>query len=115
MDKKWVGLPFYDRVGGYWIREDAFKQAGITNVDTELTRWDTVLDAARKVSKPESNFYGWGMTVNRSGDGESLVWGIIQAWGGALSDTTGQLVTLDSKETVDAVRWLDRRLCRPGQ
>jgi multiple sugar transport system substrate-binding protein len=46
------------------------------------------------------------MTTNRSGDGEYLLWRIIQAWGGALADETGAYVTLYSPETIDAVTWL---------
>ena len=63
-------------------------------------------DACRGVSNPSGNFYGWGMTVNRSGDGESLVQNIMWQWGGALADPTGQIVTLFSPETIDAMAWL---------
>lgn len=105
IDGKWVGLPFYDRVGGYWLREDKFKAAGF-DVDKTFDRWDTTVEAALKVSNPEAKFYGWGMTVNRSGDGESVVWDAIHSWGGALADKTGEIVTLNSKETVEGVRWL---------
>ena len=65
-----------------------------------------VLEAARAVSNPEANFHGWGMTVNRSGDGEAVVWDLVQAFGGALTDATGQVVTLDTPQTVEGVRWL---------
>ena len=106
MAGQWVGLPFYDRVGGYWLREDKFKEDGF-DVDRQFDRWTGVLEAARRVSNPEQNFYGWGMTVNRSGDGESLVWAIIHHWGGALADRTGEIVTLNSP---DEARVLQRRL-----
>ena len=46
------------------------------------------------------------MTVNRSGDGEAVVWDLVQAFGGALTDATGQVVTLDTPQTVEGVRWL---------
>jgi multiple sugar transport system substrate-binding protein len=46
------------------------------------------------------------MTTNRSGDGEYLMWRVIQAWGGALTDPTGNIVTFYSPETIDAVSWL---------
>jgi multiple sugar transport system substrate-binding protein len=106
VDGQWVGLPFYDRVGGYWLREDKFGEAGYRADAGAFDRWSGVLDAARAVSKPDQNFYGWGMTVNRSGDGESLVWAIVQHWGGALADQSGQVVTLNSPQTVEGVRWL---------
>ena len=109
VDGKWIGLPFYDRTGGFWAREDKFAEAGIKVSDEKggtFEKWASVLEACRAVSKPDQNFYGWGMTVNRSGDGESIVRDIMWAWGGALADPTGQLVTLYSPETVDAMTWL---------
>jgi multiple sugar transport system substrate-binding protein len=105
VDNKWVGLPFYDRVGGYFAREDRVREAGI-NPATAFETWQDALETSRRISNPAQNFYGWGMTVNRSGDGESLVWNVIWSWGGALADQTGQVVTLNTPQTVDAIRWL---------
>jgi multiple sugar transport system substrate-binding protein len=72
----------------------------------DLETWDKVLNACMAVSDPANDFYGWGMTVNRSGDGETVVWAAVQNWGGALTDPTGQIVTLFSPETIDAMTWL---------
>ena len=105
IDGKWWSVPFYNRTGGYWVREDKFKAIGL-DIDKDLDTWDKVRENCLKVSDPANQFYGWGMTVNRSGDGESLVWNIIWSWGGALADTTGQIVTLNSPETVAALTWL---------
>jgi multiple sugar transport system substrate-binding protein len=105
IEGKWVGLPFYDRVGGFFVREDKFKAAGL-DVERATGRWQDMVDAALKISAPDQKFYGWGATVNRSGDGESVVWSVIQSWGGALADKSGEVVTLNSKETIDAVSWL---------
>ena len=106
IDGKWVGVPFYDRTGSYWIREDKFAEKGFTVAGGHFERWQGVLEAARAVSNPEANFHGWGMTVNRSGDGEAVVWDLVQAFGGALTDATGQVVTLDTPQAVEGVRWL---------
>lgn len=109
IDSKWVGLPFYTRTDGWWAREDKFGEVGIKVSDEKggtFETWPSVLEACRTVSKPDQNFYGWGMTVNRSGDGEFVVQNIMWAWGGALADATGQLVTLYSPETIDAMKWL---------
>ena len=54
------------------------------------------------------------MTVNRSGDGEAVVWDLVQAFGGALTDATGQVVTLDTPQTVEGVL-AGGRLPRSGQ
>ena len=83
-------MPFYDRTGSYWIREDKFAEKGFTVAGGHFERWQGVLEAARAVSNPEANFHGWGMTVNRSGDGEAVVWDLVQAFGGALTDATGR-------------------------
>ena len=105
IDGKWWSVPFYDRTGGYWVREDKFKALGV-DIDKDLDTWEKVRESCLKVSDPAGNFYGWGMSVNRSGDGESLVWNIIWSWGGALADKSGQTVTLNSKETIDGLTWL---------
>ena len=106
IDNKWVGLPFYDRLGGCFVRTDKMAEAGYPIESGVTERWDTMLEAARAMSKPSENFSGWGFTVNRSGDGQSLVNNIIWAWGGALADPTGQIVTLFSPETIDGIQWL---------
>jgi multiple sugar transport system substrate-binding protein len=106
IDNKWIGLPFYDRTGGYFVREDKFAEAGLPAQSGFTERWDFIKDACYAVSNPSQNFYGWGMTVNRSGDGQSVVNNIIWAWGGAIADPTGQIVTFFSPETIDAVTWL---------
>lgn len=102
---KWWGVPFYGRTGGYWARRDVFAKHGI-DIDKDLETWDQVREACLKVSDPANKMWGWGMTVNRSGDGESLVWDIIWHWGGALTDESGQIVTLNSPETVAGIKWL---------
>ena len=106
VEGKWIGVPFYDRTGGYWLREDKFGEAGFSVDKGSFETWEGVKEACLAVTRPNDNFYGWGMTINRSGDGESLVQNIMWQWGGALSDPTGQIVTLYSPETIDAMTWL---------
>ena len=48
-----------------------------------------------KASNPEKESWGWGMTANRSGDGETTVKNAVLLWGGQLNDETGQLVVLN--------------------
>jgi multiple sugar transport system substrate-binding protein len=103
---KWVSMPFFERTDGYWVRTDKLAEAGIDVNAGALDTWQGVLEAAKAISRPDQNFYGWGMTTNRSGDGEYLMWRIIHAWGGALADETGNYVTLYSPETIDGITWL---------
>jgi multiple sugar transport system substrate-binding protein len=111
---KWMGLPFFERTDGYWVRTDKLGEAGIDVNAGSLNTWQGVLDAAKAISRPDQNFFGWGMTTNRSGDGEYLLWRIIQAWGGALADETGNYVTLYSPETIDGISWLREVYTNPA-
>ena len=106
VDGKWIGVPFYDRSGNYWVREDKFGEAGFSIEKGSFETWDSLREACMAVSRPNENFYGWGMTTNRSGDGESLVQTLMIQFGGALADETGEMVTLYSPETIDAMTWL---------
>jgi multiple sugar transport system substrate-binding protein len=104
-DNKWWAVPFYGRTGGHWARADVFKKAGI-DIDKDLETWDQVREACLKVSDPANKMWGWGMTVNRSGDGESLVRNAMWQWGGTLTDETGEIVKLNSPETIAGMKWL---------
>ncbi len=106
VDGKWIGVPFYDRSGNYWVREDKFGEAGFSIEKGSFETWESLREACLAVSRPNENFYGWGMTTNRSGDGESLVQTLMIQFGGALADETGEMVTLYSPETIDAMTWL---------
>ncbi|HEX2514264.1 MAG TPA: hypothetical protein VH257_06125, partial [Chloroflexota bacterium] len=70
IDGKWIGVPFYDRTGGYWLREDKFAEVGHSVDGGSFETWEGVKQACLAVSNPSQNFYGWGATSNRSGDGE---------------------------------------------
>ncbi len=50
--------------------------------------------------------WGWGLTINRSGDGHGLITDIIQAFGGRFVDQSGEKVTFKSPETIEAVKWM---------
>lgn len=104
IDGKWWAVPFMSTTGGWFARKDVFEAAGI-DVNT-LDTWDKRRDAALKVSNPDKKMWGWGMTVNRSGDGHGLILSVIQAFGGSFTDKTGKIVTFNSPQTVAAVEWL---------
>ncbi len=93
IDNKWWSVQHFSRAGGYWVREGPFKAAGIDY--KTLTDWDQWREALLKASQPEKEFWGWGLTANRSGDGETVVRDQILSRGGQLNDETGQLVILN--------------------
>ena len=112
IDGKWYGAPYYTRHGGYYMRTDWFKEANI-DVDKGTETYDILRETALKISDPDKKRWGWGMTVNRSGDGESIVQNLIHAHGGRTQDKTGQLVTLNSPETIKGYDWLKETYTDP--
>ncbi len=104
IDGKWWAIPFTSFTGAWFARKDLFDAKGIDVYS--LDTWDSRRDAALAVSDPDNNVWGWGFTVNQSGDANGLIEGIVQAYGGSFTDETGLKVTFNSPETVAAITWL---------
>jgi multiple sugar transport system substrate-binding protein len=104
LDGKWWAVPFMSQAAGWFARKDIFEAAGI-EVST-LDTWDARREAALEVSDPDNQLWGWGVTVNKSGDGHGFIISVIQGFGGSFTDETGMKVTFDSPETLAAVEWL---------
>lgn len=104
IDGAWMAVPFHVRSDGGWARKDIWDAAGIDV--TAITTYDDLREAAMEVSDPAAEMWGWGMTVNRGGDGGYLTHRVIHGFGATWTDETGQLVTIDSPEAVQAVEWL---------
>jgi multiple sugar transport system substrate-binding protein len=94
VDGKYYAVNHFSRAGGYFVRENAFKAVGI-DPRKDFTDYDKLLDGLLKASDPAKEQWGWGMTVNRSGDGETIVKNHVLLWGGQLCDETGQTVVLN--------------------
>ena len=116
LDGKWQSVQHFSRTAGYWIREGAFKDAGL-DPSKALENWDTAREAALRVSDEGKQLYGWGYTVNRSGDGEDIVRAICMMWGAQLTDATGQVVVLNTEPNrtyaVAALDWLKETYTDP--
>ena len=93
LDSKFWAVPHFTRSGGWWVRQSAFKEAGLDPFGT----YDQgqLRDAALKISKPD--FAGWGMTANRSGDGDTAIRNAIFMWGGQITDESGEVVVLNTE------------------
>lgn len=104
IDGRWWAVPFMSVTGAWFARKDVFEAAGIDVYSLET--WDEHRDAALAVSDPDNQMWGWGFTVNRSGDANGLIDSVIKAFGGTISDETGLVVTFNSPETVAGVSWL---------
>ena len=103
VDGKWHAVPFFSATGGYWVRKSWFDAIGVdVTKQMSLQEW---LDACVKVSDPDNKRWGWGNTVNRSGDGQTNVYSpLFQA--GARVTTEDNKVAFNSPETIAAYEWL---------
>ena len=105
INDQWMALPFFSRANGHYIRADYFGEAGLDpKADTET--YDKMRNAAMTVTDASSNRWGWGMTINRSGDGNAMVQNVIFRNGGHVQDESGQKVTFNSPETIAGLTWL---------
>jgi multiple sugar transport system substrate-binding protein len=104
IDGSWYAVPFHVRSDGGWARNDIWEAAGIDV--TALTTFDELREACMEISDPAAEMWGWGMTVNRGGDGGYLVNRVLHGFGAFWVDETGQRVTLDTPEAVQAVEWM---------
>jgi multiple sugar transport system substrate-binding protein len=104
IDGDWYAIPFHVRSDGGWVRKDLWDAVGIDV--TQLKTYDELREACMEVSDPAKEIWGWGMTVNRGGDGNWMTHRLIHSFGATWVDETGQNVTIDSPETVQAMEWL---------
>lgn len=110
-DGKWYGIPYYFIGQGYFARKDWFSEKGIET--KEYYSYEELRDICLEISDPTKKRFGWGMTVNRSGDANGMIESVINAYGGAMTDNTGRKVQLDSPETRDAVNFLAEIFTKP--
>src|SRR5690349_9288041 len=103
-DGKWFAIPYHFIGIGSFLRKDWMQEKGISPKD--VYTWEEVRDLCLEISDPTKRRYGWGMTVNRSGDGNGMIEALINSYGGAIADNDGKKVTFDSPETVQAVTFL---------
>jgi multiple sugar transport system substrate-binding protein len=104
-DEQWWGVPFFTRSGGFWVRKDVLAAAGV-DLDNDTKTLDQRREAALKVSNPDGQMWGWGVTINRSGDGAAFVRNTLYDYGSHLQDESGEIVTFDSPESVAALEWM---------
>jgi multiple sugar transport system substrate-binding protein len=102
LDDEWWLVPYHQRAGGTYYRRDAFDEAGI---DVQQIRtYDVLREACLEVSTSE--LFGWGMTVNRSGDGNTMINRVKTGWGAGWQDETGQFVRTNSPEMIEAMNFI---------
>ena len=101
IDDQWWAVPYFQRSDGGWFQRSAFKDAGIDihKIRQYTDLWEACLD----VSKPDNELYGWGVTINRCGNGDWNRRRVMHGWGAYVQDESGDFVTFDSPEMVEAM------------
>jgi multiple sugar transport system substrate-binding protein len=103
-DGKWFAIPYHFIGIGSFLRKDWMQEKGISPKD--VYTWEELRDLCLAISDPTKRRFGWGMTVNRSGDANGMIDALINAYGGSIASNDGTKVTFDSPETVQAVTFL---------
>ena len=101
-DGEWWSVPYHQRAGGGYYRKDAFEGAGI-DIQTIRTYAD-LREACLEVST--ADLYGWGITINRSGDGNSIIQRVKCGYGAGWQDETGQYIRTNSPEMIEAMNFI---------
>jgi len=103
-DGKWYAIPYHFIGIGSFLRKDWMQEKGIAPKD--VYTWTELRDLCLAISDPTKRRFGWGMTMNRSGDGIGIIEALINSYGGAIASNDGRKVMFDSPETVEAVTFL---------
>lgn len=112
-DGRWKAVPFIANTTGCFIRGDKLAELGVD--PSTLRTWSDRREVALAMSDPDNEFWGWGHTVNQSGDGWGIATGILNAFGGHFTDETGQIVQFNTPETVAAFEFIKETYDRNGK
>lgn len=104
IEGEWYGIPYIMNGTGPFGRRSAFEEAGFD--PAALETFEQRRDACLAISKPEEEFYGWGLTYNTGGDATGFIEGVVQNWGGHYTNEDVTEVTFNSPETVAAIQFL---------
>jgi len=103
-DGKFFSLPYFANANGWFARKDWLAEKGIK--PTDIKTFEQLRDAALMISDPAKQRYGWGMTLNASGDGSADILAVVNAYGGAVASDDGKKVVFNSPETLAGVMFL---------
>ena len=99
--KRWLALP-YGIVGNQMAyRKSLFASVGATQPPKTLEEWRKIGTALKQKGKPI------GQTLGHTyGDAPTWSYPLLWTFGGVETDKTGKKVVLNSKNTVEAVKWM---------
>ncbi|WP_028921563.1 ABC transporter substrate-binding protein [Pseudonocardia acaciae] len=101
---RWFAIPYQFVGSGAFARKDWLQEKGIAL--KESYTWAEMRDICLEISDPSKRRFGWGLTVNRSGDGNGFLEYLIYGYGGSITANDGRKVTFNSPETIDAVEFV---------
>lgn len=104
IDGQWWAVPYHQRAGGGYARKDAFDKAGLDL--PAIRQYTDLVEATLAISDPDNEFFGWGITPNRSGDGNSFINRVKCGWGAGWQDETGQYIATNSPEMIAAMEFI---------
>lgn len=100
VDGKQYGIPKDYDTTGLWYNKKLFDEAGISYPD-ETWDWDTLKDAARKLTNKEQGIYGFAALMGNQGGYYDLIW---QNGGYVISDDN-KSVGFDQPEAIEAIKY----------
>jgi multiple sugar transport system substrate-binding protein len=103
-DGKWYAIPYHFIGIGSFLRKDWMAEKGIALKETYS--YPEIRDICLEISDPAKRRFGWGNTINRSGDANGFIEAVVNTWGGAIHANDGRRVTFNSPETVKAVEFI---------
>ena len=103
-DGRWFAIPYHFIADGMYIRKDWYEEKGIAL--KPHYSWEELRDNALEVSDPSKRRFGWGSTINRSGDANGFIESVIRTYGGSIMSNDGKKVVFNSPETVEAVAFI---------
>ena len=103
-DGRWYAIPYHFIADGMYLRKDWYAEKGLPL--KPFYTWEELRDNALAVSDPAKRRFGWGLTINRSGDANGFIESVIRTYGGSLISNDGRTVVLNSPETVEAVSFI---------
>jgi len=101
VDGRWWAVPYFQRSDGGWYQKPLFDAKGIDM--TKIRSYPDLWEACLAVSDPSKELFGWGVTINRCGDGDWFRNRVTHGWGAYWMDETGQFVTINSPQMVEAM------------
>jgi multiple sugar transport system substrate-binding protein len=80
-DGRWFAIPYHFIATAMYLRKDWYEEKGLP-LKPHYT-WEELRDNALEVSDPAKRRFGWGITVNRSGDANGFITNVINCYGPA--------------------------------